>query len=274
MTIPAISINCDRFADKLSEYLERDVDEPTRASIDAHALHCAECGRLLADLRALRLSAANLSELSPSRDLWKGIAERIETPVVELRNGAAPDLLSTRVQYPPVRNQRTRVWAGLAAAGLVAMTATVTYELTKRSIASAPVVVATVPAPGPTTPAKAGPAAITTTVVPARDSVPAVRSPANAPTASLVSARPSAQQTYDNEIARLRIVVERRRPQLDSVTIAVIEHNLKVIDDAIRQCKLALRKDPSSQFLMESLNDALDNKVQLLRTAAMLPSKA
>jgi len=154
MTIPAISINCDRFADKLSEYLERDVDEPTRASIDAHALHCAECGRLLADLRALRLSAANLSELSPSRDLWKGIAERIETPVVELRNGAAPDLLSTRVQYPPARNQRTRVWAGLAAAGLVAMTATVTYELTKRSIASAPVVVATVPAPGPTTPAQ------------------------------------------------------------------------------------------------------------------------
>ena len=99
-------------------------------------------------------------------------------------------------------------------------------------------------------------------------------STANAPAASLVSDRPSAQQTYDNEIARLRIVVERRRPQLDSVTIAVIEHNLKVIDDAIRQCKLALRKDPSSQFLMESLNDALDNKVQLLRTAAMLPSKA
>ena len=70
------------------------------------------------------------------------------------------------------------------------------------------------------------------------------------------------------------MVVNRRRPQLDSTTIAVIEHNLKVIDDAIRQCKIALRKDPGSQFLMESLNDALDNKVQLLRTAATLPSKA
>ena len=277
MTIPATSINCDRFADKLSDYLERDVDEPTRASIDAHALHCAECGRLLADLRALRLSAANLSELSPSRDLWKGIAERIETPVVELKTSDVILMRAKRAEDLLVQagaKRRSRTWAGLAAAGLVAITATVTYEVTKRSIASAPVVVATVPSPVTNTAAPVGPAAITTPAAPARDSVPVARPTANAPAASLVSDRPSAQQTYDNEIARLRIVVERRRPQLDSVTIAVIEHNLKVIDDAIRQCKLALRKDPSSQFLMESLNDALDNKVQLLRTAAMLPSKA
>jgi len=290
MTIPGISINCDRFADKLSEYLERDVDEPTRASIDAHALHCAECGRLLADLRALRLSAANLSELSPSRDLWKGIAERIETPVVELKSGAS-DVILMRAQPPALMRtegaegaedllvqagakRRSRVWVGLAAAGLVAITATVTHELTKRSITGTPVVVATVQAPATNTTAPVGPAATTTTVAPARDSVPAVRPAATAPAASLVSDRPSPQQTYDTEIARLRVVVERRRPQLDSVTIAVIERNLKVIDDAIRQCKLALRKDPGSQFLMESLNDALDNKVQLLRTAAMLPSKA
>jgi hypothetical protein len=272
MTIPATSINCDRFADKLSDYLERDVDEPTRASIDAHALQCAECGQLLADLRALRLSAANLPELVPSRDLWTGIAERIETPVVELRTNDAILMRAQRAEDLLVRSsakRRMRIWGGLAAAGLVAITATVTHELTKRSIASAPVAVATVPVTAPS-----GPQATTTTVAPARDSVPAVRPAASAPAASLVSDRPTAQQTYDNEIARLRVVVERRRPQLDSVTIAVIERNLKVIDDAIRQCKLALRKDPGSQFLMESLNDALDNKVQLLRTAAMLPSKA
>jgi hypothetical protein len=68
--------------------------------------------------------------------------------------------------------------------------------------------------------------------------------------------------------------VNKRRSQLDSTTVAVIEHNLKVIDDAISQCKQALRKDPNSRFLIESLNDALDTKVQLLRTAATLPSKA
>jgi len=254
MTIPKVSISCDRFADKLSDYLERDVDEPTRASMDAHAAECAECGSLLTDLRSLRLAAANLPELVPSRDLWNGIAERIETPVILMRAQRTDDLLVHS-------KRRMRIWAGLAAAGLVAVTATVTHELTKRSIVATPPVATVTPASPVATPAN-------------RDTVSTIQPAASAPIATLVSDRPSAQQTYDTEIARLRVVVERRRPQLDSTTIAVIEHNLKVIDDAIRQCKLALRKDPSSQFLMESLNDALDNKVQLLRTAATLPSKA
>jgi Putative zinc-finger len=272
MTIPKVSITCDRFADKLADFLEREADEPTRAGIEAHAQTCAECGALLNDLRALRLSAANLPELAPSRDLWKGIAERIETPVVELKNGRSVASSNGGVLL------RRRVWAGLAAAGLVAITATVTHELTKRSIvAGSPVkVAATTAAPANVAPTAAAPttAATTTPAAATPDSAPSVRRSSASPAASLVSNRPSAEQTYDNEIARLRIVVNQRRSQLDSTTVAVIEHNLKVIDDAIRQCRLALRKDPGSRFLMESLNDALDTKVQLLRTAATLPSKA
>ena len=42
--------------------------------------------------------------------------------------------------------------------------------------------------------------------------------------------------------------------------------------DAIAQCRKALKLDPSSAYLHESLNEALDNKVQLLRAAATLPS--
>ena len=100
-----------------------------------------------------------------------------------------------------------------------------------------------------------------------------VTRPATNASTSLASNRLTAEQTYDDEISRLRTVVAARRSQLDSATIAVIEHNLRVIDQAIAQCKQALRKDPHSQFLMESLNGALDDKVQLLRTAAMLPSR-
>jgi ribonucleotide reductase alpha subunit len=88
----------------------------------------------------------------------------------------------------------------------------------------------------------------------------------------LASNRPSAEQTYDREIARLVVVYNQRRPNLDTTTIAVVKKNLKIIDDAIAQTKIALRRDPASQYLMESLNDAFDTKVQLLRKAAMLPS--
>src|SRR5439155_18850664 len=86
--------------------------------------------------------------------------------------------------------------------------------------------------------------------------------------------KPSAEQVYTGEIARLRTIVAQRRAQLDPITISVIERNLKVIDDAIAQCRLALVKDPASRFLMESLNNALETKVELLRTASMLPARS
>ncbi len=52
----------------------------------------------------------------------------------------------------------------------------------------------------------------------------------------------------------------------------MLEKNLHIIDDAIAQCRKALEKDPSSSYLNESLTEALDNKVQLLRAAATLPA--
>jgi hypothetical protein len=82
-----------------------------------------------------------------------------------------------------------------------------------------------------------------------------------------------AEVTFDREIARLRTILQQRRAQIDPVTISIIERNLKVIDDAIAQCRAALAKDPASRFLMESLNNALETKVELMRTAAMLPSR-
>jgi hypothetical protein len=96
--------------------------------------------------------------------------------------------------------------------------------------------------------------------------------PSTRPPVHPVSNKPSAERTYDREIARLLVVYNQRRPQLDSTTVAVVKKNLKIIDDAIAQTKVALRRDPASQFLMESLNDAFDTKVQLLRKVAMLPS--
>lgn len=272
-------MTCDQFADLLSDYLEGSAGASSRDAIDGHALVCAECGPLLADLRKLRVDAANLPELAPRRDLWAGIAARIETPVVELKNGGTVE----RVNGGTQRRTR-RVWMGLAAAALVAVTATITYEMTKRSIVVGTPVgqIATNPSstssPAPRTTSASVPSQQTAnadtvppfhrfTVPPSSSTVPP------AAQARLASSKPSIEQTYDREIARLRLIVNRRRGSLDSSTVAVIEYNLKVIDDAIVQCKQALKKDPASRFLIESLNDAFDTKLQLLRTAAMLPSR-
>ncbi len=269
-------VSCDAFADALSDFLERDLAEPRGAAMESHALSCNDCGPLLADLRKLRLDAANLPELAPSRDLWSGIAARIETPVVEL--GSARQVAPRRTV--------SRAWMGLAAAGLVAITASTTYLLTKHasgvvlpaaSTTPAATTVATLgtpdslvnraaaPSNAPVSAAANAPAAV-------KSASPAPRSPA-APVLALASNKLSAEATYDIEISRLRKIVDRRRGELDSSTVVVLEKNLKIIDDAIAQCRMALKKDPASAYLNESLTGALDNKVQLLRAAAGLPVK-
>jgi len=278
MTTPTIS--CEQFAEHLADFLEREVDEPTRARIELHALGCIPCGELLADLRKLRIDAANLPELAPSRDLWAGIAERIETPVVVLTPGG-------RIAGEAPRPRRTRhlgqrfmsLWIGAAAAALVVTTAIVTHQVTTRSL----VVATTGPSGASAKPADSLPATQAATAPTAQspaasngtDSASTLRatSPKSKATTTLASNRPSAEATYDMEIKRLRAIIAQRKSTLDTATVHVIERNLKVIDDAIAQCKQALQKDPASRFLMESLNDALDTKVQLLRTAAMLPAR-
>jgi hypothetical protein len=283
MTHANSNINCDQFADGLSDLLERDVDEMTRTRLESHALACAECGPLLADLRRLRIDAATLPVLEPSRVLWSGIAARIETPVVEITAGrgervvaGAPERSSAGT--PERRNaralERRRVsplWIGLAAAGLVAFTATVTYEVTKSRIdVRSPATGATV-APVAAAPS---PAAITATAGVSHDSSAPALPRSSAPAVTLASVKPSAEQAYDLEIRRLQAIVVARRAQLDTATVSVVEKNLKVIDEAIAQCKAALQRDPASRFLIESLNDALDSKVQLLRTAAQLAPRS
>jgi len=277
-------MTCDEFTNRLSDYLDGDVDTSTRIAIEAHAASCDECGALVADLRTLQVDASKLPELSPKRDLWAGIAARIETPVVELKNGGTGSGGTVEGWNGRTQRRTNRLWIGLAAAGLIAVTATITHELTKRSIAIAPSreMVSAQPTPDTTRRATlATQVANVDTVPPFRRSavppssstaLPSSARPTTRLASSKASAKPSAEQTYEAEISRLRAVLNYRRPQLDSSTVAVVEHNLRVIDDAIAQCKQALRKDPASRFLMESLNDALDTKVQLLRTAATLPS--
>jgi len=277
MTNPIDSMSCGQFADALPDLLERDVDETGRARLEAHAVSCSECGPLLADLRKLRIDAANLPPLTPSRDLWSGIAARIEAPVVEITpsGGTVERWNGETVERSSSSQPRRRfmpVWVGLAAAGLVAVTATVTYELTKPTGGvSSP---ASVTASAETAADRTPPAQSTGATPTTPDTVPPFHRSTVPPSVSLASNKPTAEATFDAEIKRLRAIVAARRSTLDTTTIAVIEKNLKVIDGAIAQCRDALRRDPASRFLIESLNDALDTKVQLLRTAAMLPARS
>jgi hypothetical protein len=268
MTTNAMS--CDLFGNQLMAYLEHEVDDATRVAIERHSVTCAECGALLADLRKLRVDAANLPTMQPSRDLWSGIAARIEAPVLDI---------GTAREVAPQRSTRIRRWlnGAMIAASLVAAAGIGYVAAGGRGETSQPVLVADAPVDTVTQIVM-----LPDTVampVPAAPSASSPQPPASAP--QPVAPRPTEVQValatltadYDREIARLRTLLEQRRNQLDPVTVATIEKNLKVIDSAIEDSKKAIARDPASRFLMESLNQSLQTKVELMRTAALLPSR-
>ena len=261
MTTPIMTLDCDGVAGALADYLEGDASDGVRAAVDAHASSCAACRQLLADLTAMRIEAGALPRLAPSRDLWSDIAERIDARVIPME---APRL---------ARGVTTR-WAWLrpaaAAAAAVVLTAGVTHYLTRASL-SAPAahqVATTTPVAPPST-AVAEP---TGTIVSTSTELAAAPR-AGARLASAERVTDAADPVFASEITKLRTIVRERRSELDPKTVAVLEQSIAVIDSAIAQSRAALAHDPASGFLATQLNHSLEKKVELLRTAALLPTR-
>jgi anti-sigma factor RsiW len=272
------NMTCEAFDTALPDYLEGTLDGSVRASVEQHLRECVRCTGLVRDLENITTEAGSLPDLAPSRDLWAGIESRIAAPVIAL--GAAP--AKARKLAP--------AWMGIAAAALIVSTAGITYTLTARTIRGN-AVASTAPAIGQTQSNAGSP---DTTIVSSDPtgsvetggpnssgisrlaqnvSAPGSRSRVQATLASRTQPEPStADAMYGKQIELLQNIVQQRKAQLDPATVAIIEKNLQIIDAAIEQSKAALRRDPASRMLSEQLNHALDNKVELLRTAAMLPA--
>ncbi len=244
-----------------------------------------------ADLRARIAQAAARPTLRPSRDLWPGISARLDAlpsdrPRAEPRAPVGAEPARARVltfRAPRVDRSgapRRRVLAA-AAVALVALSSGATYLAMRRP--DVPPVVAT--ARTATTPARLAaaqptPPLGTTPAGAAESSDPVER----APSPRELRVRPVARSlvrsvdvtvpgavAYDREIADLRAIVAERHGELDSATVDVLARNLRIIDAAIAASRAALARDPHSPFLGEQLTRALGQKVDLLRTAALLP---
>ncbi len=220
---------------------------------------------------------------APSRDLWPAIENRISARVLPIERKRA----GSEIRRHPLG------WLLVlaAASALVASSAGITYVLSSRgsehAVAALP---NTTPAPSAASvPARSVPdsTAAATAAQLARSEADSneVAAPTRVPesehvrraTSSLASrvatkTGDDLRSTYDSEIATLHTALEARRGQLNPATVAVIEENLRVINEAIRQSKAALAKDPNSRLLNDQLDRTLATKTGLLRAAALLPA--
>lgn len=235
-------MSTDKWTDRLSEYLDGELNEAERAALETHLESCTECSEILHELQGVVARAGSLDDRPPARDLWAGIADRIGassgvTGVTEVRE----------IESAPSRTRRllnlkfTMAVPQLAAAAaaLVVISGSVVGGFIARG----------------SLPAVAG---IQTSL--GRQSRVEMIATSNA----FGGAR------FDSAVVELEQALSDNRGQLDSATVRVIRQNLALIDQAIDQARSALLADPGSVYLSNHLAGTLKRKVELLRRVTAL----
>ena len=79
-----------------------------------------------------------------------------------------------------------------------------------------------------------------------------------------------ADAQFNAAVTDLEQVLRSDRDRLDPRTVLIIERNLKAIDAAINEARMALNDDPANPYLNSHLADARKRKLDLLRHATTL----
>ncbi len=259
----------EEWTEKLSAYLDGDLPDDERYAVESHLSGCTHCAGVLDELTRVVARARTVHPRPPQADLWGGIAGRIDAAS---RNGhVMPFESPARL---PIRIASRRVslsFLQLAAAAvlLMAVSGGIVWSIAHRPRVSSDTSRAGLP--------------------PSHDALADRRSPGEAgqvlresgPTSTgdfqvrrdddVQAATISfADQQYDAAVSDLEKALNKGRGRLDAGTIAIVEHNLQIIDQAIAQARQALADDPANGYLSSHLVEARRRKLDLLRRAAAL----
>ncbi len=174
---------------------------------------------------------------TPSRDLWSGVAERIvATPVSpELRrSGGGRTFTFTLSQL------------AVAASLLIAVASGVTYLASNRPALN-----------GGGQP---------------QEVIQAYRESTDTNGSGQIVPANFADAQFNAAVEDLERILREERGRLDPRTVLILERNLRAIDAAITEARMALEQDPANPFLNSHLADARRRKLDLLRHATELAS--
>lgn len=226
-------MSCTDVRALLDDYVDGTLPARQRRRVDEHVGSCLPCRRELDGLRSLLEAAAGLpEERQPPRDLWPEIEGR-------LSRGRPPSVVRLG---RPTRSERRLTWLALAAAaaGVALLSSALTLWMVGGR--SQPEEAATLP-PSPAVEAAPRPAA-----------------------ASLAADREL--QSLRDELHRM---LEERRGSLDPETVARVEENLRLLDEAVRDILQALMEDPGNRGLYRLLGETYRQERDLLQQLSRIP---
>jgi len=241
----------DRWTERLSEYIDGQLDEHERAALDAHLGGCAACRRTLDELRTIVQFAGVLPSTPPDADLWPGILTRIRDDVRVIPIGSVGEAGSAS-GAGSVRNEVGHV----AEPPSRPRYATARFTLSLSQLAAAAAIVAFLSGSTVWLALRAGAG---------DDPMFVTQQPPSITSTEAVDAQFTASATYDSAIRQLEQELELVRDRLDPETVALIEHNLEVIDAAIQEARQALARDPANAFLYRHLDATMMKKIDMLR---------
>lgn len=233
------------WTDKLSDYLDDELEAAERAAVDAHLRECADCSAVLNDLQRViaRAQAAAATARPPQTDLWADVAGRID----RIRQPRRVSLTVTQLAAAAVLVAAVSgglVWQFGGPKGLRHQT------------------------PAPEEVAQAFPGS-TEGGTRAGSRRAEAGTAADADGVAIVGVS-LADDQYDAAVADLERALNQGRGKLDKATIAVVEQNLQTIDQAIAQAREALASDPANSYLSGHLVETRRRKLDLLRRATAL----
>lgn len=262
---------CTEFQPALSELVDGTLSREGKARLESHLEECTDCRALLADLRRLRESARALPKMTPPESLCQKV--RADFDAEASRASAKPAVRASA--RPAVRASAKlavgasarRVSAGMPASSTKWRPGSVLRFIPRRTsvlagLAAAAVLVLAV---------SAGIFFATRPAVPASAVEPTSAHQTPEQTVqSVESELDLADQHYEKAIAGLEQVAKDGQALLDPQVAEVLQKNIGVIDQAIRESRTALRSQPTSELAQASLFDALQRKVGLLRDTISL----
>jgi anti-sigma factor RsiW len=251
---------CDQYADDIDDLVSGTLSASAREALERHLETCTSCRDLVGDLERLRQMASALPPVEPPAQVWERITERLASQT------AADEGLRARL----VRGWRERrleaaswmpAWpfpataaSWLAAVGIaaVAIATTVLILRTANTDQTAGV--------------QQAPPAVTENARPSTDT----QGGGNNLVQSVALELRSAEEHYEKAIAGLEQIATSDEGALDPQIATVLQKNMAIVDQAIRDSRTALESQPGSNVAQESLFEAFRRKVGLLQDTIAL----